>query len=252
MAAHRPEPLLMPREILKVDGVSKNFGALIALSGISFRLFRGECLGILGPNGSGKTTLFNIITGSLEGDQGTVFLEGRRISGYPTYKICRLGLMKTAQLVQPFPEMTVLDNVITGGLFGKPLSLPRARQKAMEIIEWTGLAAVAHDRAVSITVAHRRRLELARALATDPKVLLLDENLAGLNPAEVEGVLILLREIQASGISLIVVEHIMQAVLGLCNRVVVLDYGRKIAEGTPEEVIKDKKVIESFLGEDYA
>jgi branched-chain amino acid transport system ATP-binding protein len=248
----KAETLLMPEEALRVEGVSKNFGALSALSEVSFQLLRGECLGIIGPNGSGKTTLFNIMTGILNADQGTVFLEGRRISGYPTYKICRMGLIKTAQLVQPFPEMTVLDNVVTGALYGKNLPLTQARQKALEILDWTGLNAVADYPAASITVALRRRLELARALATDPKVLLLDENLAGLIPAEVDGVIKLIREINGQGVSLIVVEHIMQAVLGLCSRIIVLDYGRKIMEGRPDEVVKDKKVIESFLGEDYA
>jgi branched-chain amino acid transport system ATP-binding protein len=239
------------QEILRVEGIAKNFGALSALSEVSFRLFQGECLGIIGPNGSGKSTLFNVLCGVLRADRGAVFLEGQRIDRLPAYRICRLGLIKTAQVVQPFPEMTVLENVMVGGLYGRNLSLVEARQQALEIMDWTGLESVASQPAQSVTLAHRRRLELARALATRPKVLLLDENLAGLMPAEVEGVLHLLREINARGITLVVVEHIMQAVLGLCRRVMVLDSGRKLTEGNPEEVIKDPQVIESFLGADY-
>jgi branched-chain amino acid transport system ATP-binding protein len=237
--------------ILKVEKVSKHFGALTALSEVSLHLFQGEILGIIGPNGSGKTTLFNILTGILKADKGEVFLEGRKISHYPTYKICRLGLMKTAQMVQPFSGMTVMDNVLIGGLYGQNLSLSKARQIALDILEWVGLMPLAQTQAESITVAMRRRLELARALATGPKIILLDENLAGLLPAEIEGALKLLREINDRGISLIVVEHIMQAVMGICTRIIVLDYGSKIAEGLPEEVIGNKKVIKAFLGEDY-
>jgi branched-chain amino acid transport system ATP-binding protein len=239
------------REILQVEGVCKNFGALAALSDVSFRLSQGECLGIIGPNGSGKSTLFNVLCGILQADRGSVVLEGRRIERLPTYRICRLGLMKTAQVVQPFPEMTVLENILIGGLYGRNLSLTQARRQAEEILSWTGLEPVGSQPAEAVTLALRRRLELARALATGPKVLLLDENLAGLLPAEVEEVLILLREINRRGITLVVVEHIMQAVLGLCGRIMVLDSGRKLTEGTPEAVMRDPQVIESFLGSDY-
>jgi branched-chain amino acid transport system ATP-binding protein len=237
--------------ILKVENISKNFGALAALSEVSLELLQGEILGVIGPNGSGKTTLFNVLTGIFSADKGNVFFEEKRISRTPTYQICRLGLIKTAQIVQPFSGMTVLDNVIIGGLYGQNLSLSKARQKALEILDWVGLTSIAQVPAESITVAMRRRLELARALATGPKIILLDENMAGLTPNEIEGVLSLLREIHAQGISLIVVEHIMQAVMGICQRIVVLNYGQKIAEGVPEEVVQNREVIEAYLGDDY-
>ncbi|MFH0787130.1 MAG: ABC transporter ATP-binding protein [Pseudomonadota bacterium] len=238
--------------VLRGEGICKNFGALVALSEVSLQLTQGEILGVIGPNGSGKTTLFNVLTGILAADQGEVYFEGKRISGTPTYKICRLGLIKTAQIVQPFSGMSVLDNVIIGSLYGQNLSLSKARQKSLDILDWVGLMSSAQVPAESITVAMRRRLELARALATGPKIILLDENMAGLTPSEIEGVLTLLREINARGISLIVVEHIMQAVMGICHRIFVLNYGQKIAEGLPEEVVRNREVIEAYLGEDYA
>ena len=238
--------------VLKVQGICKNFGALAALADVSLDLGQGEILGVIGPNGSGKTTLFNVLTGILTADRGDILFEGKRITRFPTFKICRLGMIKTAQIVQPFSGMSVLDNVIIGCLYGQNLPLTKARQTAREILERVGLMAIAQAPAESITVAMRRRLELARALATGPKILLLDENMAGLTPMEIEGVLKLLREINAQGISLIVVEHIMQAVMGICQRIIVLDYGEKIAEGIPEEVVRNRQVIEAYLGEDYA
>jgi len=240
------------QEILKAQGICKNFGALAALADVSLHLEEGEILGIIGPNGSGKTTLFNVLTGILRPNKGEILFQGKGISRSPAYKICRMGLIKTAQIVQPFAGMSVLDNVIIGGLYGQNLSLSKARHTAHEILEWVGLSAIAQAPAESITVAMRRRLELARALATGPKILLLDENMAGLTPMEIDGVLKLLRQINGRGISMIVVEHIMQAVMGICQRIVVLDYGQKIAEGVPEEVMRNRQVIEAYLGEEYA
>jgi branched-chain amino acid transport system ATP-binding protein len=238
--------------LLTAKGVSKNFGALAALNRVDLTLEAGEILGVIGPNGSGKTTLFNCMTGIHKPSAGRVEFDGKDITGKPTHGICRAGLVKTSQIVQPFSGMSVVENVLVGGLYGKGLSLHRAWEEAMSILEKVGLAQVADKPAGSITVAMRRRLELARCLATDPKVILLDENMAGLTPAEIESVLQLLRRLNAEGLSLVVVEHIMQAVMGISHRVMVLDYGQKIAEDEPAAVVANKQVIEAYLGAEYA
>ncbi len=238
--------------LLEAENVSMFFGAMAALSDVSITLARGEILGIIGPNGSGKTTMFNVMVGKYRPGRGKVIFDGRDITGYPTHAVCRLGLVKTAQIVQPFTSMSVRENVWVGGLYGRAQSLAEARRSAAEILEFVGLSDVAHRPAGSLTVAMRRRLELARALATGPKVILLDENMAGLTPTEIEKVLELLREINRLGVSLMVVEHIMQAVVGISHRVVALDYGEKICEGPPGEVLSDKRVCEAYLGDHYA
>jgi branched-chain amino acid transport system ATP-binding protein len=238
----------MRMAILQVSDLTKHFGALMAVEKVSFSLEEQEILGMIGPNGAGKTTLFNMIIGVHRPTRGDVVFDGHNITGLKPHRICRLGIAKTSQIMEPFRAMTVFENVQVAALHGGGMNMNQSRTRTEEVIEFVGLDEHRDKPAASISVPDRRRLELARALASGARVLLLDENMAGLNPHEIDEALQLLRKIRESGKSLIVVEHIMRAVMGISDRIIVLNYGAKIAEGTPEEVANNEQVVEAYLG----
>lgn len=234
---------------LKCDRVSMKYGALSAVQMVSFSLNPGEILGMIGPNGAGKTTLFNCMIGILKPSSGRIFLYDTDITGMKPHKICRMGMVKTSQIMQPFMAMTVFENVLVAALHGAQLKMGKAKKETEKVLDMVQLSEHAYKLSNSIPVPARRRLELARALATGANILLLDENMAGLNPHEIDEALEILKKIRESGKSLIVVEHIMRAVMGISDRVICLNYGAKIAEGFPEEVVNNEAVIRAYLGE---
>ena len=240
----------MTETILKVNDLTKRFGGLMAVGGLSFEMGAGEILGLIGPNGAGKTTVFNCLTGFLPIDEGDILLDSQSVVGRQPYQICQMGVARTFQIVKPFLTISVLDNVMVGAL-ARERSTARARQAAMEIIEFVGLAKMAHQEAQGLPLPMRKRLELARALATQPKILLLDEVMAGLNPTEVDNLIGLVQEINRRGISIFLIEHVMRGVMALSQRVIVINYGQKIAEGPPQEVVKDQGVVEAYLGKEF-
>jgi branched-chain amino acid transport system ATP-binding protein len=236
--------------VLTLERVSKRFGGLTAVRDVSFQVREGDLLGIIGPNGAGKTTLFNVISGYSRADAGRVVFEGRDVGNDPPHVICRLGLTRTFQIVKPFGNLSVLDNVMIGALT-RLTSVAPARAEARRVIETCGLAPQAAARAKALPLGLRKRLEVARALATRPRLLLLDEVMAGLNPTELAGIVELIRRLHSGGLTLIVIEHIMAAMMRLAQRIVVLHHGEMIAEGRPDEITRDRRVIDAYLGEEF-
>ena len=241
--------------MLRVEGVGMRFGGLAALSDVTFGVERGCVLGLIGPNGSGKTTLMNVISGVYKPTAGEVRFAGRRIADVPTWAVSQLGIARTFQIVKPFANLTVRENVAVGAMYGRDgakRSMRTCFAQADALLVRVGLDRVAGRAASDLTVPDRKRLEVAKALALDPQVLLLDEVMAGLNATEVDEALALLRSINASGVTLIVVEHLMKAIMSISTSIVVLAEGKKIAEGRPHEVVRSQDVIEAYLGSRFA
>jgi branched-chain amino acid transport system ATP-binding protein len=241
--------------ILTARGVTKRFGGLAAVSDVSFDLAEGEILGLIGPNGSGKTTLVNVITGALPASAGDVRFADRSLTGLPSHAIGRLGVSRTFQVVKPFRNLTVLENVMVGALFGArggPREVAAARRQAAEVLEFVALGHRADAAADALNVPERKRMELARALAMRPRVLLLDEVMAGLNPTEIDAAVELIKRIRDRGVTLIVIEHVMKAIRNVSDRILVLFHGEKLTEGAPTAVLNDSQVIAAYLGRRYA
>jgi branched-chain amino acid transport system ATP-binding protein len=236
--------------LLEVRGVTKRFAGIVANEDVSFSVAEGEIVSIIGPNGAGKSTLFGCVTGFHRVTAGQVIYRGQEISGLKPDRICRLGIARTFQIVQVIGDMTVLENVATGAF----LRHPRRRDalaRAAEVLAVTGLIEKQGFLAPALTIADKHRLEVAMALATEPRLLMLDESMAGLTPVELTHIIALLRDVRRRGVTLVVVEHVMEAVMQLSDRVIVLNSGRKIVEGTPREVVRDPRVIQAYLGERY-
>jgi len=236
--------------MLEITNLTKQFGGLTAVKNFSCSILKGEVIGLIGPNGAGKTTVFNMVSGFIRPNAGTVSFTRQDITRSRPDQICHLGLCRTFQIVRPFGNTSVLENVVVGAL-SKGGSVSDARARAREVVKLVGLYEYQDALARTMTIGNRKRLEVARALATEPKLLLLDEPMGGLNPTEVNTMMALLREIVREGVTILLIEHVMQAIMNVSDRVVVLNYGEKIAEGEPRAIASDKRVIEAYLGGEY-
>ncbi len=238
--------------ILEGQGVTKYFGGLAAVSNVDFRIDQGEILGLIGPNGAGKTTLFNLISAAFPISSGEIRFKGQKLNGLKPHKICRMGIARTFQEIKVFANMPVLQNVLIGAFFGTParVSGADATGEAAKALEFVGLSAMSATPINDLTLVNQKRVEVGRALATKPELLLLDELMAGLNAAEVSEAMELVTKIRDIGITIFMVEHVMKAIMGICGRIIVLHHGEKICEGTPQEITGNKQVIEIYLGEE--
>jgi branched-chain amino acid transport system ATP-binding protein len=235
----------------RIEKLVKYFGGLAAVNGVTFEVRQGEIFGLIGPNGSGKTTIFNMISGYHRPTSGAVVFKGQPIQQLPTHRICHLGIGRTFQVVKPLGRMSVLDNVIAAA-FSRCVSTSEAREHALSTIEFCGMTSVKDQLAKSLPIAGRKRLEIARAMATRPELLLLDETAAGLNPSELLEAIELIQKIRANGTTIVIIEHIMHVIMTISDRIHAINFGQTIAEGTPKEVAADQAVIEAYLGTDYA
>jgi branched-chain amino acid transport system ATP-binding protein len=238
-------------QILEGKNVTKHFGGLAAVHQVDFEIHQGEVVGLIGPNGAGKTTLFNLISGSLPATGGEIRYKGKKITGLKPHQICKKGIARTFQSAKLFAGMSVFENALAASLFGtkRAISVPDAEKEAAELLEFVELSTVREMLARDLAIAHRKRLEVARALATKPDLLMFDEVMAGLNPAEVAQAMELITKIRKKGITIFMIEHVMKAIMNLCDRIIVLHHGSKIAEGMPGEIATSRTVIEVYLGE---
>ncbi len=236
--------------LIEAEKVTKKFGGLMALRDVSFYIDQGEIVGLIGPNGAGKTTLFNAVAGVFCPESGTIHFRGEEITGLRPYQLCLKGIARTFQITKPFLNISVLDNMMVGAL-SKERHVEAGIKISLEMLEFVGLAPKKDLLAANLTLEDRKKLELARALATKPILLLLDEVMAGLNPKEMEDTLKLIRKVHAEGMTIFIVEHVMKAIMSISHRIMVLHHGEKIAEGSPNEVVQNQKVVDAYLGQSY-